>query len=100
MITTITQSQFRDSFYNAGREKQFSYNGLTALYNYLVEYEEDTDSQIELDVIALCCEYSEYEDIKEFQNDYNAEEYETIKDIEEQTTVIKIDDESFIIQYF
>jgi len=99
MKKTINECEFIDAFKNL-RPDNFSYEGLEALYDYLIELEEDIGKEIELDVISICCDYSEYKNLKEFQNDYNKEEYESIEDIEDQTTVIKIDDESFIIQVF
>ncbi len=98
MKSTVSLSDFRDAF--QVRKENFSYEGLEALFNYLESYEEDTGEEIELDVIALCCDYTEYENLAEFQKDYNTEDYQTIEDIEEATTVIKIDYESFIIQAF
>jgi|TARA_R110002012_G_scaffold253333_1_gene432398 hypothetical protein len=99
MINTINESDFTTAFHKMGRGNNFTYEGLIALYDYLEQYEEDTGTQIELDVIALCCEYVEYEDLEEFQGDYSGE-YESIEDIEQATTVIMIDDDSFIIQAF
>ena len=100
MIDTITKSSFQDAFHKMGREDQFSYKGLDALFDYFEMLEEDTDQQIELDVIAICCEYSEYDSLKDFQNDYG-DEYESLEDIENNTTLIKIEDEEgFIIQQF
>ena len=98
MIQTINEYQFADAF-NKIRPDNFTYRGLIALYNYFEQYEEDTGEQIELDVIALCCEYNEYEDLAEFQEDYS-EDYESIEEIEQATTVIMIDDDAFIIQAF
>jgi len=99
MKQTINFCQFTDAFRNAGRKDQFSYSALNTLFDYLEQYEDDCCEEIELDVIALCCEYSEYENIEEFQADYG-EEFKTIEDIENRTQVIIIDDESFIIQQF
>ena len=99
MITTITKSDFTTAFHRMGRGNQFSHKGLLALYDYLEELGEATGQEIELDVIALCCEYVEYENLKEFQNDYD-DSYETIEDIEYHTTVIMIDEDSFIIRQF
>jgi len=98
MIDHISFTVFYDRFQDM-RPYNFSYNGLRALYDYLLDYEDSTGQEIEFDVIALCCDYNEYEDLDEFKKDYGAE-YETIEDIEQQTTVIRIDDESFIIQVF
>ena len=56
MIQTINVSDFRDAFRACGRHEQFSYEGLGALFEYL---EEVDGGNYELDVIALCCDYSE-----------------------------------------
>lgn len=99
MTTTITEYSFRQAFHDMDRGNNFSYHGLTALFNALEEYEDCTEEKIELDVIALCCEFTEYADLEEFQADYG-EGYETIEDIENQTWVIRVDADSFIIQSF
>ena len=59
MKTSINKYDFRDAFKAAGRENNFSYHGLGVLFDYFEEYEESTGEEIELDVIAICCEYSE-----------------------------------------
>jgi hypothetical protein len=99
MIQTINKSEFTSAFHKAGRGNQFSYEGLIALYDYLEQYEDDTGESMELDVIALCCEYAEYESLAEFQEDYS-EDYHSIENIEHATQLIMIDDTSFIIQQF
>ena len=104
MKQTINEYQFKDAFQKC-RPNHFSYEGLTALYEYLEDYEEDTGQEIELDVIGLSCEYTEYEDLKEFQGEYfddvKGDKYETIEEIEEETLVIRIEGtEGFIIQVF
>jgi hypothetical protein len=48
-------SQFRDEFRQCGRGDQFSYEALGLLFDYFEEIDPDYD----LDVIAICCEYSE-----------------------------------------
>jgi hypothetical protein len=59
MYQSINESEFRSAFHSCGRGEQFSYEGLTILFEGLEQYEQDTGEEIELDVIALCCEYSE-----------------------------------------
>lgn len=54
MKQTINLYQFRDAFQSI-RPDNFSYEGLEALYDYL----EEIDSELELDVIALCCDFSQ-----------------------------------------
>ena len=99
MIRTINEYDFIDAFKKMGREDNFSYDGLVALYDYLEMLEDGTGQPYHLDVIALCCEYAEYDNLEEFQADYG-KEYETIGDIESDTAVIMIDNDSFIIQQF
>ena len=69
MYKTITSSSFHDAFHSMDRQNQFSYEAREALFAYLEEYEESTGQQIELDVIALCCDYSEYENLEAFYTD-------------------------------
>ena len=104
MKQTINEYQFKDAF-QSSRPNNFSYEGLTALYDYLEQYEEDTGQEIELDVIGLCCEFTEYDSLEDFQKEHYDEEigdcYEDIEEIEDETIVIKIEGtEGFIIQDF
>ena len=102
MKKSITKNEFMDEFKSCDRKDNFTYDGLSALYDYIENLYEDCypeGAEYELDVIALCCEYSEYEDIEEFRSQFG-ENYETIEDIEQATTVIMISDNSFIIQDF
>ena len=53
--TIDSASQFRDAFHRAGRSDQFSYEALELLFDHL----EELDPDMELDVIAICCDYAE-----------------------------------------
>lgn len=55
MIQTVNLHDFRQAFHNMGRGDQFSYEGLEIIYDYL----EECDPDMELDVIAICCDFSE-----------------------------------------
>lgn len=59
MKSTVTETMFHDAFYRMGRADQFSYDARSALFDYLVDLEGDIGEEFELDVIALCCDYSE-----------------------------------------
>jgi len=100
MKQTISFLQFQEAFYNMYKQNQFSYKGKKALFEYLEEYEDNTDEQIELDIIALCCDYVEYDNLEEFHLEYDAEDFPDIEAIEYNTMLIPIDDEAFIIQAF
>ena len=57
---------FREAFRKM-RPDNFTYTGLTTLYDYLVELADDCGQSIELDVIGLCCDYSEYESLADYR---------------------------------
>lgn len=44
-----------------GRGTSFTYDGLEALYDYLLDLEDAMGRQQPLDVIDLCCRYTEYD---------------------------------------
>lgn len=97
MIETIDESLFISRFEDYKRvvtsenpNGNFTYKGLRALFEYLESYEDDTSDKIELDVIALCCDYSEYKDLKEYFNNYGHEEFIKEK-IEEFEDLLKSD---------
>lgn len=98
----ITFSDFCDAFDYMDRKDNFSYDGKQALFDYLERISEDTGENIELDIIALCCEYTEYSSFEEFKENYN--NIENFEDLNNHTTVIEIDNamkaDSFIIQNF
>ena len=98
MKQTINFSQFHDAFEESNRGNNFSYDGRHALFDYLEEYEESTGEEIELDVIALCCEFTEYENLAELQENYT--DIESMEELGDHTQVIMIDEERFIIQDF
>ena len=58
MKQTVNVYQFRDAFRSI-RPDNFSYEGLATLWDYLDEYEQSTGEELELDVIAICCDFSE-----------------------------------------
>jgi hypothetical protein len=100
MKTTVNTHDFVDAFDAYNRGDNFSDDGLIALFDYLTELEEACGIDIELDVIALCCEYTEYESLEAFHDCYDAEDYPDLDILRDYTTVIEIDTDSFIIQDF
>jgi hypothetical protein len=72
MKQNVTRSAFHAAFFACGRGDQFSYKGRAALYDYLTELEDDIGQEIELDVVALCCDYSEHASLVEWAKDYFA----------------------------
>jgi len=98
MKKDVNFDTFSDSF-GESYKNNFSYEGKKALYDYLINYEEETETELELDPIAYCCDFSEYENLKELKGEYDS--IKDMKDLEENTTVILIpDSDRFIIQQF
>ena len=98
MKTNVNFYAFSEAFKSI-RPDNFTYVGLRALYDYLIDLEESTGEESEFDVIGLCGDYDEYENIGEVLKNYD-----DIKDLEElkkETMVIEVEgSESLIIQAF
>lgn len=72
MYQSINRSEFHSAFHRMDRGTQFSYEGLNILFNALEQYEVDNGQPFELDVIALCCDYSELT-AEEIQRQYDVD---------------------------
>lgn len=83
MKKTISKSEFKRVFCGTGREIDFSTEALELLFDYLEGYEESTGEEIELDVIAICCEYEE----NDFE--YIAQQYDALEDYASEDRVIE-----------
>ena len=59
MKTNVSYYDFKQAFAAHDRIDQFTPMGLILLYDFLIEMEEDTGEEWELDVIALCCDFYE-----------------------------------------
>lgn len=70
MKTTVSRYDFERAFVDADRKENFSYEGLGLLFAYFEDLEESTGEEIELDVIAICCEYSE-DTVSEIARNYS-----------------------------
>lgn len=107
MYKRITFADFLGAFHRAGREDQFSYDAKKALFEYIEDFEDETGSPVELDVIGLCCDFQEStvdEIIKE--NDIDMRGCEDDRRgavesfLENRTTVVWSDDERILYQQF
>jgi len=87
MIQTINSSQFHDAFNRMDRGTQFSYEALNLIYEYFEDVEQDTGEKIELDVIAICCEYSEMTP-EEVMQSYSLDENEDVLEFLAMNTTV------------
>lgn len=91
--------QLHDFIHCDALKDNFTYDGRIALFEYLEELEQDLGDELDFDPVALRCEFTEYANIADFWNDYDRYEYQCMRDIEDNTSVIYIhDSEAFIIQ--
>ena len=86
MKQTVNESTFIDAFRRHDRmvtddnpDGNFTYDALCALYDFLIEIEESVGEEMELDVVALCCEWSQYKTAVEAANQYG----EVVEDCDE-----------------
>jgi hypothetical protein len=77
MIQTINLHDFRQAFQNMGRGDQFSYEALELIFDHL----EECDPDSELDVIAICCDFTEG-DFQEVANELDDDETELAEECE------------------
>ena len=108
MKTTVNFSDFVDAFRWCDRYDQFGYDALQIIFDYLEEYEDSTGEEVELDVIAICCDYSvdspddiaaNYSiDIEDMDEDEIAD---TVREyLEENTTILGETGGQFVYQQF
>jgi hypothetical protein len=60
MKKTIDFEDFRTAFVRFGRGGQFTALALRLIFEHIESMEQDLGEQFELDIIATCCEYTEY----------------------------------------
>ena len=66
MVHTLMQDEYAD----------WSYEGATALIDYLEQFEEETGTPIAFDPVALRCEFSEYSSWDELRGEYDLDDSE------------------------
>lgn len=94
MYINVNFHAFQDAFRHCDRQEQFTYTAQRALFDYLEQLEEDMGEKIELDVIALCCEYAESTDC-EFRESYPDEDPEDCEHV-----IAKLDNGHWLYRQF
>jgi hypothetical protein len=103
MKTTVYLPDFVQAFRRI-RPKQFSDNALVALFNHLEAIDREYEHEMDLDVIALCCDWTEYPDAIEAAEAYGWEsedvgddekadtsDREALEFLADETTVIEFE---------
>tara|TARA_R100000322_G_scaffold169456_2_gene141684 strand:+ start:419 stop:703 length:285 start_codon:yes stop_codon:yes gene_type:complete len=94
MIDTITENQFVDEMI---KHNEFTVEGSKVLFEHL----EEIDPNGEFDPVGIRCEYHEYENFEEIQEQYRNLNIKSISELKDYTTVIEIpDSDRLIIRQF
>tara|TARA_R110000744_G_C19008242_1_gene522671 strand:+ start:171 stop:464 length:294 start_codon:yes stop_codon:yes gene_type:complete len=97
MITSnVTTYDFYNAFANV-RPDQFTYDALKALYDYLDQLSDDIGEPLELDVIAICCDFCEYASLEEVLKEYSLDNYDELYG---STVVLELPNGGLVIQQF
>ena len=101
MYTRISKYDFMEAFLNMDRYDQFGYEALSALFDYIEDVEQDTGVEIDLDVVAICCDYT-VSTLKEVRDAYDLDEdVDVLEYLMDNTVVVEeLDDGRILYQNF
>ena len=100
MKQSVYLYEFERAFIDYGRQDQFTYDGKKALFEYLEDLEDGTGEEIELDVIALCCDYCEYESALECAKNYPFDIDEDLDEDEQEEAALEyLRDHTTVIEF-
>ena len=105
MKQSVNFNDFIDAFKRFARYDNFGYSALRVIFDYLEEYEDSCGVEVELDVIAICCDYSaeHYTDIaSNYSIDLEGMEEDEAKDavivyIQDNTTFLGLTDDGHLV---
>lgn len=111
LIEKISSSDLYHMACRMDRGDQFGYNGWKAIGEYLEELSDDIGEDMEVDIIAICCDYNMAESVEEFWDngelptvsdeeweDMDEEEkLEAIRDYLQENTSVVVCEENLII---
>jgi len=98
MKLTINVSDFRDAFQNSGSQSQFSYEGQDILFDYFEQLEQETGAEIELDVISICCDYSE-DTVEQIADSYDIDIDGMDEDDAQEAVLEYLNDNTSVVGY-
>ena len=87
IVQTASFYDFQEAFRRMDRQSQFTYSGLRGLFDHLEQLSDAIGEPVELDVIAICCDYSE-ETFRDVANNYDIDLSECEDDDEIRETVL------------
>ena len=109
MKQSVNFNDFINAFKAYDRYDGYGYEALKVIFDYIEEYEDSCGVEVDLDVIAICCDYSaeHYTDIaSNYSIDLEGMEEDEAKDavivyIQDNTTFLGLtDDDQIVYQCF
>lgn len=94
LVKTVTLRDFQNAF-KALRAEMFSEKALESLCDYFEQLLEDQETDIELDVLSICCGFTE-DCVYEVCENY---EIESIDELEAKTVVVMHDHQTARVHY-
>ena len=93
MKETLNKSEIADRLLR-DENAAWSYAGAQALAEHLQEWEDGTGEEMEFDRVAIRCDFSEYEGLRQWAEDYfgSISAWEAALSIEEDTLPDDVDD--------
>ena len=109
IYTEVTQYSFIDAFKRSSRKDQFSYDALKAIFDYLEDYSQDSGENVELDIVAICCDWSEmsWQDVVQSYGldlshcDTDEDRIDAVEEyLQDETQSVRLSDDSFVFVSF
>lgn len=116
LIEKISSSDLYRMAFRMDRGDNFGYAGWNAIGEYLENVSDDLGEDLEIDIVAICCDYSSSDGVEDFWCEYgkyssiDAEEWEQMDDeekleavreyLEENTSVVACEEDMIIWQAF
>jgi len=100
MKTTLSTSDIAHAL-KSDENAAWSWNGARALAEYLEQLEEDTGEEMELDVCAIRCDFSEYDSLEAWAAEYSPADYVNFFTYEDPEEAIRsfIQDHGTLIEF-
>jgi hypothetical protein len=96
MKTTVSLYDFRREFEQC-RPNNFSYEGLAILFEYIEGYEDSMGEEIELDIISICCDFTE-DSFQNIADQYGIElDSEEDEDYQKQQVIDHLENQGVLI---
>jgi len=111
IVRRINEANFEEAFARMDRDC-YSHEGYKYLYDFYEEISQAQEKDVELDVVAVCCDWNEYENFSRLDDDYHylidREDGESDKDyqkrliaeLEGKTIFVKLSNGHFLLHVF